>query len=50
MDIKDTIKRLQDRNLSRRDLNRALGAVGLTVAAMPLVPKLGQAASEEAIY
>lgn len=50
MDIKDTIKRLQDRNLSRRDLSKALGAVGLTVAAMPLIPKIGHAASEEAIY
>ena len=50
MNIKDTVKRLQNRDLSRRDLNKALAAVGLTAAVMPLTAKTGRAASGEAIY
>ncbi|GAB5467632.1 MAG: ABC transporter substrate-binding protein [Rhodospirillales bacterium] len=50
MDIDDTIKRLRNRDLSRRDLGKALGAVGLTAAMMPLLPKTGHASEEDAIY
>lgn len=50
MDIKDTIKRIKDRNLSRRDFSKALAAVGLTTVMMPVSTKTGQAAGEEAIY
>ena len=49
MDIKDTIKRLQNRDLSRRDFNKALAAVGLTTVVLPMTAKTGHAA-EEAIY
>ena len=49
MDIKDTVKRLKNRDLSRRGLNKALAAVGLTAAVMPLTTKSSRA-SEEAIY
>ncbi|MEO1192864.1 MAG: ABC transporter, partial [Pseudomonadota bacterium] len=49
MDIGDTIKRLRQRELSRRDLGKALAAVGLTTAMMPLASR-GARASDEAIY
>jgi len=49
MDIKDTIKRMKDGNLSRRDFNKALAAVGLTTAVMPMTTKSSQA-GDEAIY
>ncbi len=49
MDIKDTIKRIQNRELSRRDLGKAFAAVGLSAAMMPVFSKTGMA-SDEAIY
>lgn len=39
MDIKDTIKRLRNRDLGRRDFNKALAAVGLSAAMMPMAAK-----------
>ena len=50
MDIKDVIKRMQNHDLSRRDFNMALAAVGLTTTMMPLASKSGHAAEGEAIY
>ena len=49
MDIKDTIKRMRNRDLSRRDFNKALAAVGLTTVVMPITAKRSHAA-DEAIY
>lgn len=51
MDIKDTIKKMENRDLSRRDFNKLLAAVGLTTATMPLASKTALANDGgEAIY
>ncbi|MEM7172922.1 MAG: extracellular solute-binding protein [Pseudomonadota bacterium] len=49
MDIKDTIKRLHNRDISRRDLGKAFAAAGITAAAMPIASK-PLLANDEAIY
>ncbi len=49
MDIKETIKKMQDGNLSRRDFSKALAAVGLATTMVPLASKPSLAA-DEAIY
>lgn len=48
MDIRDTIKRLENRELSRRELSQAMAAVGLVSTVMPLTA--AQAQEEQAIY
>jgi spermidine/putrescine transport system substrate-binding protein len=50
MDINDTIKRIKNRDISRRDFSKALAAVGLTTVMMPVTSKPSQAADGEAIY
>ncbi len=50
MDIKDTIKRIKNNDISRRDFNKALAAVGLTTAMVPMAPGKGRADEGEAIY
>ncbi len=47
MDIRDTIKRLENRELSRRELGQAMAAVGLVSTVMPLT---AARAEEQAIY
>ncbi len=49
MNIKDTIKRMQNRELSRRDLGKAFAAVGISAAMMPVFSRPSMA-SDEAIY
>lgn len=49
MSIKDTIKRLHNRDISRRDLGKAMAAAGITAAVMPIASK-PLLANEEAIY
>ncbi len=49
MDIKDTIKRLQNRDLSRRELGKAMASVGLVTTVLPLTTSTGRA-DDEAIY
>lgn len=49
MNIDDTIKRIRNRDISRRDFNKALSAVGLTTAVLPLTAGTGRA-EDEAIY
>jgi spermidine/putrescine transport system substrate-binding protein len=46
MDVKDLTARIADRALSRRQLVAALGAAGLALAALPLVPRRARAAGE----
>lgn len=51
MDIKDSIKKIQNRDISRREFTKALAAVGLTTAMMPLGSKAARADDGgEAIY
>lgn len=50
MDIKDTIKRMHNRDLSRRDFNKALAAVGLTTAIVPMTAKSSRAEGEAIYY
>lgn len=50
MNIDDTIKRIRDRNIGRRDFTKALGAVGLVATAVPFRPQPARADGEEAIY
>jgi spermidine/putrescine transport system substrate-binding protein len=50
MDIKDTIKRLRNRDLGRRDFNKALAAVGLSATMMPMAAKPSRGGGDEAIY
>ena len=49
MDIDDTIERIRNRDISRRDLNKALASVGLATAVLPLASRRGLA-EEQAIY
>jgi len=50
MKIKDTIKRIENRDISRRDVAKAIAAVGLTTAMMPLIGRPAMAEDGEAIY
>jgi len=48
--MKDTVAALRQGKLSRRDLNRALAAVGLSFAAMPLAARSGRAAPDMTVF
>lgn len=50
MDINDAIKRVKNRDISRRDFGRALAAVGLATAVMPIGGRSASAQEGEAIY
>jgi len=50
MDINDTIKKIKNRDMTRRDFAKAFAAVGLTTTMMPMMPRTGHAAGDEAIY
>ncbi len=49
MDIDDTIKRIHNRDITRRDLNKALASVGLATVVMPLTAQRSFA-EDQAIY
>ena len=50
MDINEVKDKLAAGTLSRRDMNKALAAVGLAVATMPVGPRMASAEEGEAIY
>lgn len=50
MDIKDEIKKIENRDMSRRGFSKLLAAVGLTTAMIPMTQKFSHAADGEAIY
>ena len=49
MDINDAIKRIRNRDISRRDLNKVLASAGLATVAMPLTSRRSLA-EDQAIY
>lgn len=50
MDINKFKDRLAAGTLTRRDMNKALAAVGLAMATVPVVPRMASATEGEAIY
>ncbi len=49
MDINDTIKRLRNHDISRRELGRAMASAGLATVVVPVVAGKAKA-DDEAIY
>jgi len=50
MDIKDTIKRIKNKDISRRDFNKALAAAGITFSVMPVTARKARAEGEAIYY
>ncbi len=50
IDITDTIKRLENRDITRRDLGKALAATGFTLATIPFWSRPVSAAGDQAVY